>query len=61
MQKAVMKKSLLHGSLLQPVWYSIHNCSITSQSRWSKFDLSPIPNVEIVTNTKTTITQNAGY
>jgi hypothetical protein len=25
-----------------------------------KFDL-PIPNVEIVTNTKTTITQNAGY
>jgi hypothetical protein len=25
-----------------------------------KFDLS-IPNVEIVTNTKTTITQNAGY
>ncbi|MBC5840642.1 RagB/SusD family nutrient uptake outer membrane protein [Flavobacterium sp. F-380] len=26
-----------------------------------KFDLSPIPNLEIVTNTKTPITQNSGY
>jgi hypothetical protein len=60
--KAVMKN---HFLVMAPYYNQFDTPSTTAQLQAKvddpKFDLSPIPNVEIVTNTKTTITQNAGY
>jgi hypothetical protein len=60
--KEVMKN---HFLVMAPYYNQFDAPSTTAQLQAKvddpKFDLSPIPNVEIVTNTKTTITQNAGY
>ncbi|MBE0390399.1 hypothetical protein HNQ02_000954 [Flavobacterium sp. 7E] len=60
--KDVMKN---HFLLMQPYYSQFDSPSTTSELQAKvdnpKFDLSPIPNVEIVTNTKNPITQNPGY
>ena len=60
--KSVMKNHFL----LMNTYYTQFNTPFTTAQLQAKvddpkFDLSPIPNVEIVTNTKNPITQNAGY
>lgn len=60
--KAVMKS---HFALMSTYYTQFNNPYTTAQLEAKvddpKFDLSPIPNVEIVTNTKNPITQNTGY
>lgn len=60
--KAVMKN---HFLVMAPYYNQFDAPFTTAQLQAKvddpKFDLSPIPNVEIVTNTKTKIPQNSGY